>query len=116
MLFRSTLAGYGYSGRGLGYNSAVECAVEDVGPTPPGTYTIGPSFTHALAGPVTMRLTPSPETDMHGWSGFMVHGDSTLHAANPTADNSASHGCIVLGHAIRLEIDASTDRVLIVTV
>jgi hypothetical protein len=55
-------AGMGYSGHDEGYNNHEAQEERDVGPTPAGTYAIGPSFRHPVAGPVTMRLTPSAGT------------------------------------------------------
>ncbi|MEI7714009.1 MAG: tlde1 domain-containing protein [Rhodospirillales bacterium] len=110
------IAGQGYSGHDAGYNNHTMQDQKDVGPTPVGTYTIGPAFRHALAGPVTMRLTPSADTDVFGRDGFMIHGDTADHATNPTAQNSASHGCIVLARPLRDAIAASTDRTIVVTI
>jgi hypothetical protein len=39
--------GNGYSGREAGLNNP---AMQDVGPIPVGTWSIGPAFTHALQG------------------------------------------------------------------
>lgn len=108
-------AGTGYSGHDAGYNNHDAQAEKDVGPTPVGRYDIGPSFRHALAGPVTMRLTPSADTDVFGRDGFMIHGDTPEHAQNPTARNSASHGCIILALPIRQRIDSSDDKTMVVT-
>lgn len=107
--------GNGYSGREAGLNNPAMQGVQDVGPIPVGTWSIGPAFTHALAGPVTMRLMPVAGTNTLGRDGFMIHGDTAVHAANPTPDNSASHGCVVLARNLRDQIAASDDRSLIVT-
>lgn len=110
-----TVVGSGYSGHDEGYNNHDAQAEKDVGPTPVGTYAIGPSFRHPVAGPVTMRLTPSADTNVFGRDGFMIHGDSAEHAANPTPQNSFSHGCIILSRPLRESIDASADRTIVVT-
>jgi hypothetical protein len=109
-------AGTGYSGGGVGYNNPADQGDENVGPIPQGTWGIGPSFTHAVAGPVTMRLTPAAGTDPLGRDGFMIHGDTQQHADDPTPANSASHGCIILARTVRSAIDASPDKTLNVTV
>jgi hypothetical protein len=109
------VAGTGYSGNNEGYNNPDMADVPNVGPTPPGTYDIGPPFTHPLAGPVTMRLSPHPGTEEFGRAGFMIHGDTAAHAADPRPDNSASEGCIVLPRQIRQTVATSAVRVLLVT-
>ena len=80
----------GYSGNHEGYNNPDRVQDHNIGPIPPGTYDIGPAFTHPLAGPITMRLTAHAGTNLYGRSGFMIHGDTMDHARNPRADNSAS--------------------------
>ena len=107
--------GNGYSGREAGLDNPAMQDVQDIGPIPVGTWSIGPAFTHALGGPVTMRLMPIAGTNTLGRDGFMTHGDTAVHAANPTPDNSASHGCVVLARNLRDQIAASDDRSLIVT-
>jgi hypothetical protein len=54
----------------------------------------------------SLPLDPSPGNDMHGRSGFYIHGD------NNRGDNSASTGCIILGKAIRKRIGNSGDNTL----
>lgn len=110
-----SVVGKGYSGHDSGYNNHDAQNQRDVGPAPVGRYAIGPSFRHQNAGPVTMRLTPLPGTDVFGRDGFMIHGDSAEHAANPGPHNSISHGCVILGRPIRDTIDASGDKTLVVT-
>lgn len=103
-----SLASTGYSGHGAGINNGAMEAAHNVGPIPVGRYTIGPAFTHPLAGPVTMRLTPDPANNMHGRDGFMMHG-----GFGP-GDYTASEGCIVMPRTIRDAVAASADRVLVV--
>jgi hypothetical protein len=98
----------GYSGHGDGCNNPDLQAVPNVGPIPAGRYTIGPAFHHPLCGPVSMRLTPAPDDEMFGRSGFLIHGD------NAALNHTASDGCIVLDHPRRVMIAASDDRDLVV--
>lgn len=77
----------GYAGTEDGRNNPDADQQEGVGPLPRGTYTVGPSFMHAHAGPGTRRLTPDPSNDMHGRAGFLIHGDNARH--------DASNGCII---------------------
>ena len=98
----------GYSGAGGGLDNPADEGVPDVGPIPVGTYTIGPPFTHPIAGPVTMRLHPKTGTDTRGRDGFMIHGD------NAAANHSASEGCIILARTTRNQIAASDDDTLVV--
>ena len=109
-------AGTGYSGHDEGYNNHDAQDKRNIGPTPVGDYGIGESFRHNPAGPVTMRLTPLHRTNTFGRDGFMIHGDSADHAANPGPHNSISHGCIILSRDLREKIDASTDKVITVTI
>ena len=53
---------------------------------------------------------PVAGTNTLGRDGFMIHGDTTVHTANPTPDNGASHGCVVLARNLRDQIAASDDR------
>jgi hypothetical protein len=99
--------GSGYSGAGPGVNNPEMQAVANVGPIPEGTYTIGSAFTHSHTGPISMRLEPAGTNEMHGRSGFLVHGDNATH--------TASEGCIILPRPVREQIAASKDRQLEVT-
>lgn len=92
--------GRGYSGHGPGLNNPAMEGFADVGPIPAGRYAIGPPHTHGELGPLAMRLTPINH-DAHGRSGFFIHGDNSL------MNHTASHGCIILGRAIRSVIAAN---------
>lgn len=86
--------GTGYSGlAGIWRNNPDMQAVVAHGPIPVGSYKIGPAYNHQHLGPCVMNLDPLPETDTHGRSLFRVHGDNARH--------DASHGCVILGPAIR---------------
>ncbi len=99
--------GRGYSGDCEHYNNPASQEIPGVGPIPRGRYIIGNFFDDPGGkGPVVCRLTPIPPTNTFGRSGFMIHGDS---ADN---DHSASHGCIVLAHALRAAISSSGDSIL----
>jgi hypothetical protein len=101
-----TLAGIGYSGHGDGVNNPGMDQVPDVGPIPSGAWTIGEPFTDPEKGPLVMALTPQRYiTDR---SGFLMHGD----LVTAVGQRLASHGCIIMGHAIRFEVAASPDRLL----
>src|SRR5271165_1436347 len=104
-----TNVGIGYSGNGGGLNNPQLQNDPDVGPIPEGTYAIGPAFTDPEKGPIVMALEPDAANEMFGRSGFLIHGD------NPAMNHSASKGCIILSRAIREQIAASDERVLIVT-
>ena len=104
------VAGQGYSGFGEGKNNPAMQAVVDVGPIPQGVYRIGPPHDTTTHGPHVMDLTPAPGTDTHGRDGFLIHGDSLEHPG------AASHGCIILGHDLRVKISGSGDGQLQVVV
>lgn len=91
---------------GEGKNLPGAEAIRNVGPLPVGRYHIGPPMHHPTAGPYTLRLEPDPSNDMHGRSGFLIHGGN--------ANGSASQGCIVLPLAARAMITNSLDYELVV--
>lgn len=96
----------GYSGHGEGENNPKMQKLKLVGPIPIGTYTIGPAYHDPHKGPCVMRLTPDPDNEMFGRSGFLIHGDSSKH------DDSASEGCIIMGPVTRPKIAESDDKIL----
>jgi hypothetical protein len=73
-------------------------SLRDLGTIPQGQYTISPAHTVPGKGPCVMSLTPNPDNEMYGRSGFLIHGD------NPSMNFTASDGCIVCGPAIRQQI------------
>jgi len=99
--------GTGYSGTEYGRNNPTAQDVANLGPIPQGNYWIGKPFTDAVRGPIVMALTPNPEDQMFGRSGFLIHGDNAAH--------DASHGCVVLGPLLRAAIANSGDVHLLVT-
>lgn len=98
--------GTGYSGTGKGRNNPKMQDFHAVGPVPQGVFKIGTAYRHKDLGPVTMNLEPQLGSEMFGRSLFRIHGDNTRH--------DASHGCIILGPAIRNVISRGTDRDLTV--
>jgi hypothetical protein len=100
----TTPVGQGYSGAGEGRNNPAMQNVPDVGPTPQGTYDIGPGHPSDTTGPNTMNLTPSPGTNTFGRDLFRIHGNN--------AENDASTGCPIAPPNVRQQINNSTDRVL----
>ena len=100
------LVGTGYSGFGEGLDNPADQEIPDVGPIPQGFYLMGVAFPHPVTGPLTMRLEPTQGTDTFGRSGFLMHGD------NANQDHSASHGCIIMEHDVRLLVAVNSDRLL----
>lgn len=100
------LIGKGYSGAlaGGGQNNPAMIAVKDVGPIPPGDYTIGPAHTHPVLGPLTMNLDPDAANEMFDRDAFRCHG----RAASAPLDSSK--GCVVMDHVTRGWIAISTCR------
>ena len=110
IFYRGALVGTGYAGFGEGVNNPEDETIPNVGPIPVGNYTIGPAFTHPTAGPITMCLTPLEGTNTFGRDGFLIHGDTA------SMDHTASHGCIIMPHPVRVTVATSNDRTLTVTV
>jgi hypothetical protein len=91
--------GIGYSGFDEGKNNPALEAEPNIGPCPKGLYTVtfcDPAEHPNLAAPV-FRLTPYGH-NAHNRTGLLIHGDNLTH--------TASHGCIILGHSIRVSIGA----------
>lgn len=99
------LVSTGYAGHGAGVDNPADVEIPDVGPPPPGMYTVGPAYDDPESGPCTMRLTPQPGTETYGRSGFKIHGDLVGHVG----EDLASLGCIILAAAIRQQIADSGD-------
>lgn len=114
--------GVGYSGHGPGLGNPAMEKVVGVGPIPRGLYRIGaPKSPPDHLGPLAMPLVPivlvgaDGLTDVqrrdlgaaiaagfpYGRSAFFLHGDNAL------MNHTASDGCIVAGHLIRLTVDAA---------
>ena len=99
-------SGHAPNGRGVapdGINNPALESDHDVGPIPRGYYVIGNFFDDPEKGPVVAHLNPYLETNTFGRSGFMLHGD------NPNGNETASLGCIIMGHSIRAAVAASGD-------
>jgi Protein of unknown function (DUF2778) len=95
----------GYSGAANGKNNPELQNVHNLGPIPQGDWTItGPPADTKTHGPYVLRLTPEPETETFGRSGFLMHGDSKEHPG------TASQGCIVVPRAVREQVWKSGDR------
>lgn len=95
--------GAGYSGQPECKNDPGKCGVHDHGPIPPGFYTIGEPHDSSTHGPYVLPLTPHRDNEMHGRSGFLIHGDSVAHPG------TASQGCIILPRAVRETVHRLAD-------
>lgn len=105
-----TLLGTGYSGHSEGKNNPELENEKMVGPIPRGWYKIGePQYIMPIPpgphGPYTLSLSPEGHSAFKR-SGFLIHGDNVNH--------TASCGCIVLSHDLRLKIGEGTSRYLMV--
>lgn len=92
------LLAHGYSGFGIMKNDPKAVGVQYSGPIPPGEWIVCQAHYNLKLGPLTMLLWPYLGTPTLGRSGFAIHGDSIR---NP---GQASHGCIILPHAVRAAI------------
>lgn len=95
-----------YSGAGTTYNQGRNnpymCHVPNVGPIPPGTYSIGLPYDDDHLGPCVMHLEPYPETDTFNRSLFRMHGNNVA--------NNASHGCIINGPSGRHVVASMVEK------
>lgn len=98
--------GAAYSGAPGFVNDISAVALVAQGPIPLGWWSIGAD--NGAKGPLSLPLTPDPDTDTHGRSAFYIHGDN---AARPP--QSSSEGCIVADHTIRA-VAATLTRLLVV--
>lgn len=104
LLHNGEFQGTGYSGTGNGRNNPNAQSEQNIGPIPQGIYQIGPAYDHPQLGPRVMNLDAEQDTNTFGRDLFRIHGDNARH--------DASHGCIILGPAIRQQIAASGENVL----
>ena len=95
--------GTGYSGMGECRNRPDKEHIPMMGPIPKGRYEIGSARFSERLGPIVMNLTPIGHEACHR-SLFRIHGDNKTH--------DASHGCIILGPALRRMIADSGDHAL----
>lgn len=102
---KGNLWGVGYAGRDEGRNNPAAQHIRNIGPVPAGDYMMGAAFDDPGGkGPCVMVLHPKEQRQLLGRSGFMIHGDNKEH--------NASHGCIILGPAVRRKIAKLEDRSL----
>ena len=104
------LAGTGYAGGECGkfpdaINNPGVIAVHNVGPLPPGRYTLAEMVRNSHLGPVAIRLEPDPANEMYGRGGFFIHLDTPQ-------PRCASDGCIVQAFAIINAMWESADHEL----
>lgn len=104
----STYIGTGYSGHGEGVNNPSMQHVPNIGPVPQGSYTMGPQQNIVTRSgrrlPGAMRLIPNPANQMHGRSGFLLHGPRENDQRN------SSNGCPIFNREIRNQMGNSGDN------
>lgn len=113
------LVGTGYSGRGVGLNNPLRVSESNVGPLPPGWYTVGTSYHSRRTGPLTFPLIPDDESLMFGRSDMCIHGNSSVDRDGNGKLDDASRGCCIQDLTPRLKLNAgvlSGDRRLHVVV
>jgi len=101
-----TALAQGYSGHGEGVNNGALEDVPDVGPIPRGKYIILFPRDTEQEGPYVMPLLPDAANQMHGRSGFLIHGDLT------GVILEASLGCIIMPRFARERVWESGDHSL----
>lgn len=89
------------AGRGAGLNNPLMVDVRNVGPLPPGVYSVRLEASRKFRRPA-FRLLPKRGNQMHGRSGFWIHG------------GTVSHGCILATLPVRQAIQDFGVRTLTV--
>jgi len=98
----------GYSGFGEGKNNPAMQEIHGIGPLPKGKYKMkvitenGQWVDYEGKKAPVIRLFPAAENNMFGRDGFLIHGDNK--------DHTASHGCVIEDHDIRVQIALSGDE------
>jgi hypothetical protein len=95
-----------YSGNGIGLNNPDNEKLPNVGCLPKGLYYMAEAIDSPDTGIISIPLYPLNRSVMYGRSNFFIHGD------NPQQNFTASKGCIIAPHAIRLSINFGYDRLL----
>lgn len=95
----------GYAGKGVGLNNPAMQHVKNVGPLPVGKYTmLAPRLDGGNLGPYVIPLQPDPSNDMHGRSGFYIHGNSLFDRDQNGKLDDASHGCLIFPRMVREQL------------
>lgn len=113
------LLGTGYAGNGQCINDPSKTDIPNHGPLPVGRYTIGMPVDRPTTGRFSLPLTPARSNEMFGRSDFYIHGGldgqpDTSPDAGPDGPRTASDGCIVTAHDIRVAISQDPDATLLV--
>lgn len=98
----------GYSGAPGAVNNPGMQSIKDVGCIPRGWYTFGEPMDTVDHGPEAIPLTPDPDNEMFGRSGFYMHGD------NMHVNETASEGCVIMPRFARDAVVRSEDKRLLV--
>jgi len=86
-----------------GKNNAFYCDTHNIGPLPPGIYSIGAWGSYANVGQNAAPLTPISCPELYGRGGFYIHGQEEPGNINYGEE---SEGCCVVPHNDRLKIIA----------
>lgn len=111
------LLGTGYAGNGSALNNPLATDIKMHGPLPVGSYAIGFPQDRPTTGRFSLPLTPDSANQMFGRSEFYIHGglanepcDSP--SVTPGGQRTASDGCIVTAHDVRVAISQDPDHLL----
>lgn len=95
-----------YSGHGLGMDNPAFESVHGVGVIPRGRWEIVKWYdNYGPKGPIVARLEPISH-DAYDRNGFLIHGD------NSAMNHTASDGCIIAPHDIRVKLRESGETAL----
>lgn len=92
-----------YSGHGPGLNNPAMQSAHGIGPLPVGLWRITAWVDHPVVGAMVSHLLPISVAKLYGRDGFFIHGD------NKSANHTASDGCIIMDHTLRLAVRNSGD-------
>lgn len=98
----------GYSGHPPYVNDPSAQERKGQGPIPCGLWVMEKPFDSLKHGPCCIPLTPGPDTNTFGRSGFLMHGDNKEHLG----EHVASEGCMIMPPNIRHLAAKHPDRVL----
>lgn len=108
LFHEETLVATGYSGHDRAKNNPRFQAYPNRGPIPSGWWVFGVAFDSDTHGPLCIPINRARDTETFDRNGFLCHGDSI------SEPGTASLGCMIQQKDVRVQINESTDKNLLV--